>query len=470
MACSPLSYVGGDVMAIIHFVNYRKAQNNAGMKFVLNYTMQDKKTVSNGKKFVSGINCTPASAYTEFRNTKKLYGKEDGRLFYHFVQSFPVGEKITPETAHEIALTFASESEKLKGFEIVVSTHCDRDHIHSHFVMNSVNTETGKKFHINENEIELLMKESDRIIQQYGLSVLPSQPKKQKVKPMSDREYRSADNGQSWKLRLAMVIDEAMTQAVSREHFIELMELEGYSVKWTDERKYITYTTPDGFKCRDNKLHEVKYLKGNMENEFRIRKEITTGIERTSQTADANSGESRAVYRGYRAELESNDWLTENADGTAVRDTRKSGTAYHPFGTDEDTLTAERYADEIYRGCGNADNGISGADGTAGVSIYRTDEYGNEQYVLTGWEDERAIFENALYGGGQDDEMLEESLLGFADSDSGFNHLGNDTAYLVAELTDILDSTPYVEDCTTMKQPRQKKKKEQNHGPVMGGM
>ena len=75
---------------------------------------------------------------------------------------------------------------------------------------------------------------------------------------MSDREYRSADNGQSWKLHLAMMIDDAMLQAISREHFIELMEMEGYSVKWTDERKYITYTTPDGFKCRDNKLHEEK--------------------------------------------------------------------------------------------------------------------------------------------------------------------------------------------------------------------
>lgn len=66
-------------MAIVHFINYRKAQTNAGMLFVLNYTMQDKKTVADGKKFVSGINCTPTSAYTEFRNTKKLYGKEDGQ-------------------------------------------------------------------------------------------------------------------------------------------------------------------------------------------------------------------------------------------------------------------------------------------------------------------------------------------------------------------------------------------------------
>ena len=66
--------------------------------------------------------------------------------------------------------------------------------------------------------------------------------------------------------------------------------------------------------------------------------------------------------------------------------------------------------------------------------------------------------------------MLEESILDCADPDSYFNHLGTDTAFLVAELTDIIDSTPYVEDCTTMKQPRQKKKKEQNHGPVMGGI
>lgn len=134
-------------MAIVHFINYRKTQSNSGMKFVLNYAMQGKKTVADdGKKYVSGVGRTPLSAYVEFNNTKKLYGKTDGRLFYHFIQSFPIGENITPETAHEIALRFVSESKKLKGFEIVVSTHCDRDHIHSRFVMNSVNSETGKNF------------------------------------------------------------------------------------------------------------------------------------------------------------------------------------------------------------------------------------------------------------------------------------------------------------------------------------
>lgn len=176
------------------------------------------------------------------------------------------------------------------------------------------------------------------------------------------------------------------------------------------------------------------------------------------------------MYSGYRAELESNDWLTENAGRYADRDTGKSGTAYYPFGFDEITPAAERNADEIYRGYGNGDGGISEADGRERSGIYRTDEYGNEQYVLTGWENERAIFEESLYCRGQDEEVFNQSVLDFSDADSYFNHLGTDTAYLVGELTDIIDSTPYVEDCTTMKQPRQKKKKEQNHGPVMGGM
>ena len=92
----------------------------------------------------------------------------------------------------------------------------------------------------------------------------------QKVKQMSSREYRAAERGESWKMQLIVTIEDAMAIAGSREHFIRFMEAEGYGVKWTDDRKYITYTTPDGNKCRDIKLHEEKFLKENMEYEFRI--------------------------------------------------------------------------------------------------------------------------------------------------------------------------------------------------------
>ena len=149
-------------MAIVHFINSKSKQTVKGMAYVLRYTTQDSKTkLSDKVKFVTGVNCNADFAYTEFCNTKKLYGKQDGRQYYHFVQSFDVDEDISPQLAHEIALRFASETEKFNGFEIVVSTHCDRDHIHSHFVMNSVNAENGKKFHITENEVTELMEQSD---------------------------------------------------------------------------------------------------------------------------------------------------------------------------------------------------------------------------------------------------------------------------------------------------------------------
>ena len=115
-------------MAIIHFVNYHGGQSGRAVEAVLDYIMQDTKTVEDGQKYVTGINCCPESAVTEFRNTKRLYRKEDGMQFFHLVQSFPPWEQITPMEAHQIALEFAEKCEKLSGFEVVAATHCDPDH------------------------------------------------------------------------------------------------------------------------------------------------------------------------------------------------------------------------------------------------------------------------------------------------------------------------------------------------------
>lgn len=186
-------------------------------------------------KYVSGVNCTPQSAYTEFNNTKKFYDKTKGRQYYHFVQSFPVGENITPKTAHEITLRFAEETEKFHGFEIVVSPHCDRDHVHSHFVMNNVNADTGKKFHISESEVEMLMQVSDNICREYGLSVIEPKPKSERAKPMPDREYRSAIKGESWKIQLEAVISNVMKTSSAKEHFILLKENMDYEFRIRQE-------------------------------------------------------------------------------------------------------------------------------------------------------------------------------------------------------------------------------------------
>ena len=179
--------------------------------------MREDKTMFNGKRLITGINCNPDCAYTQFRNTKLLYGKESGRQYYHFVQSFSPEDHVSPELAHSIALRFIAETEKFKGFEVVAATHCDRDHIHTHFVMNSVNAETGLKFHIKQDEIGMLMESSDKVVSEYGLSICgpirnknDSGNKKSdsRIKThISDREYRAMDKRESWKLQLAVAID-----------------------------------------------------------------------------------------------------------------------------------------------------------------------------------------------------------------------------------------------------------------------
>lgn len=130
-----------------------KTQSATAMKRVLDYVMQDKKTVQDGMKLVSGQHCVPEFAYQEFMETKHQYGKANGVFCKQYVQSFKPDCGATPEMIHQIGIEMAKTFE---GFEVVVATHIDRDHWHNHFVVNSVNCETGLKIRINEKGLEQL--------------------------------------------------------------------------------------------------------------------------------------------------------------------------------------------------------------------------------------------------------------------------------------------------------------------------
>ena len=261
-------------MAIISFTNYKRGQTTGCMSAVMRYTMQDKKTEFEGQQLVTGINCQPESVYADFMTTKRLYHKADGVLFYHMVQSFPKGEAVDPVTAHAAALKLA---EYYEGYEVLVCTHTDREHIHSHFLINSVNFDTGRKLHIAKEQLQELRQRNDMVCKEFSLPVFQPREQKQKTKTMTIGEYHTAARGQSKKLQLMNIINDCMRHASNREEFIALMESEGYKVRWEKSRKNITYTTPSGWQCRDRLLFGDKYLKENMEYEFRIREEIIYG-------------------------------------------------------------------------------------------------------------------------------------------------------------------------------------------------
>ena len=368
-------------MAIVHFVNYKRGtQSRAAMRGVMLYVMQEKKTTWEGGPLVSGINCQPQSVYDDFLNTKLLYHKDSGVMFYHMVQSFPKGAAVDPRQAHEAARRLA---EYFDGCEVLVCTHVDREHIHSHCVINSVNFETGKKLHMAKEQLQELMRRNDAICQEMGLPVFDAPT--QQARGMSGAEYHTALKGQSWKLRLMNTIDACMKYAADRDAFVSLMESEGYAVRWESGRKYITYTTPDGLKCRDSKLHEEKYCKEAMEREFRIRAEL---IKRKLRRAAKIDG-------GIEAD--------ESAEQRAVV-CAAANSAADPAHRDPVRSTAgDGQADGAGRrnklGAGGNSEGPAGAENAhrpdAGAAVAHGDSEiadGDEQTAGTGWESEREVF------------------------------------------------------------------------------
>ncbi len=282
-------------IAIISFTNYPKGQNRPCMAAVMEYTKREAKTLWQGQSLVSGINCRPESVYDDFLSTKFLYHKDDKTLFFHMVQSFPKGADIDPVTAHAAAKELGKYFE---GREVLVCTHTDRGHVHSHFIINSVSLEDGRKLHISEPELDELRQRNDQVCEMFNLPVFQKGQKKKKVKSMSTAEYHAAARGESWKFRLMGTIDECMRYAGTREEFITLMRTEGYDVRWQDSRKSITYTTPGGMKCRDDRLHDERYLKEAMEREFRIRAGIVHGGIEAAESSAGFDDAARADHTG----------------------------------------------------------------------------------------------------------------------------------------------------------------------------
>ena len=326
------------------------------MKSVMRYVSQTSKTLLDGQQLVSGIGCQPETAFDEFLSTKLLHHKDGGVMFYHIVQSFPKGADIDPCAAHEAARRLAGYFE---GCEVLVCTHVDREHIHSHCIINSVNFETGKKVHMADEQIQELRVRNDQICEELGLPKFQRDEQRQS-RGMSNAEYYTAVKGESWKFELMRVIDECMRCAGSREEFLILLRSEGYDATWTDSRKNITYTTPDGRKCRDSKLHIEKYLKENMEEEF-----------------------------GYRTENDN----TRNVDAAQKADGRGAAAGTQRDGHGAELERAARNAGQAVSAADAAGHGLENAPDQAG-SADRFDRDADERSRVreTGWEPEREVF------------------------------------------------------------------------------
>ena len=210
-------------------------QDGQQLSDVIRYAINSEKTQEMGSedgaplhRFVSGINCSPSTARDEMLAVKKRFGKENGTVAYHGYQSFAPGEA-TPEMAHEIGMKLAA---RLWGdrYQVIVATHLDKEnHLHNHFVLNTVSFVDGIKYHRTKKDYHDMQTVSDELCREYRLSVIEN-PQYGKAKQYG--EWRAEQEQRpTWRGLIRADIDEAIRQSMTERQFFDNLRKKGYEVK-----------------------------------------------------------------------------------------------------------------------------------------------------------------------------------------------------------------------------------------------
>lgn len=199
----------------------RKGRLDVGIRYVLNGDKTQEQILT------ARLNCDPGHECRQMLETKRAVGKEGGVQYYHLIQSFQPGE-VTPELALEIAREFAEEH--LPGYQTVIGIHVDKEHIHAHILFNSVNADTGEKYHSNaQSYYRQIRVISDRLCRERGLSVLLQGKPTQAV---SYIEWLRRSRGQpTFRSMLEEDLRTAIADANDLGHFFLLMEHKGWEIK-----------------------------------------------------------------------------------------------------------------------------------------------------------------------------------------------------------------------------------------------
>ncbi|HFR3977886.1 TPA: SAG1250 family conjugative relaxase, partial [Streptococcus suis] len=113
-------------------------------------------------------------------NNDRLYDSRNDRQqlkqtkihAHHLIQSFSPEDKLTPEEINRIGYETIKE---LTGgnFRFIVTTHTDKNHIHNHILINSVDLNSDKKLRWDYAQERNLRMISDRLAKESGAKIIP---------------------------------------------------------------------------------------------------------------------------------------------------------------------------------------------------------------------------------------------------------------------------------------------------------
>ena len=238
MATTSLWHIKGKLRDLIEYVeNPDKTNLDDGLQdFVNVFSYDTNPDKTNNKEFVTAINCLKEIALQQMIMTKQQFNKSDKYIAWHGYQSFKPDE-VTPELCHKIGVRLAKQMWGDR-FQVIVSTHLDKDHLHNHFCFNSVSFLDGKKYNYSKSEMQRLRNVSDELCKEYGLSVIETNSKS---KAPSRTLYYAEKNNEPTKYNLMRTaIDEAIAISPTPKEFVKIMRKKGYIVNVNPERKYAT--------------------------------------------------------------------------------------------------------------------------------------------------------------------------------------------------------------------------------------
>lgn len=245
---------------------------------------------------VSRINCSGSNSNTleQFRLLRLAFNQNKGIIAHHFIQSFSPNDNITPETVHRFGVEYAKLC--FPNYQVVVSTHIDKEHLHNHIIVNSCNMITGKKFYDNKESMKNNRDISDKLCRKYGVSVISTQSE---FKPIDQTTMQLALKQKSWKIQLLSDLDDAKEKCRSKSEFISFFKSRNYEIRY---EKHITIR-----KIGEKKAIRVDTLAKQFGNQY-TKAELEKAMGYSTNLADTNANNVNLQSKKTCARKNINEW------------------------------------------------------------------------------------------------------------------------------------------------------------------
>lgn len=245
---------------------------------------------------VSRINCSGSNSNTleQFRLLRLAFNQNKGIIAHHFIQSFSPNDNITPETVHRFGVEYVKQC--FPNYQVVVSTHIDKEHLHNHIIVNSCNMITGKKYYDNKESMKNNRDISDKLCRKYGVSVISTQSE---FKPIDQITMQLALKQKSWKIQLLSDLDDAKEKCRSKSEFISFFKSRNYEIRY---EKHITIR-----KIGEKKAIRVDTLAKQFGNQY-TKAELEKAMGYSTNLADTNTNNVNLQSKKTCARKNINEW------------------------------------------------------------------------------------------------------------------------------------------------------------------